>query len=121
MCNEEARYASMGPAVDTAGNHILDCRRRCRPPASMGPAVDTAGNLLTVLTGEKTVGASMGPAVDTAGNHQQSELSYAICHLLQWGQRLIPLETDTDALSGIVGAPMLQWGQRLIPLETVLT
>ena len=38
---------------------------------------------------------------------------------LQWGQRLIPLETvDVRDLRERFGA-QLQWGQRLIPLETM--
>ena len=37
--------------------------------------------------------ASMGPAVDTAGNGQSAGIMGVTGVALQWGQRLIPLET----------------------------
>ena len=65
----------MGPAVDTAGNLDQDNQRDHRvAAASMGPAVDTAGNL-----------ANETPSVESRSGR------------LQWGQRLIPLETDAPA------------------------
>ena len=85
----------------------------------------------------------MGPAVDTAGNRSTRGWDSNLLKLLQWGQRLIPLETgatQSQRLAVNLIASMgpavdtagnlthdgnttdpinwLQWGQRLIPLET---
>ena len=85
----------MGPAVDTAGNHKLMPRiRHAEPTASMGPAVDTAGNLsINQHPTSLDAVASMGPAVDTAGNPGLNASLTSERSPLQWGQRLIPLET----------------------------
>ena len=64
----------------------------------MGPAVDTAGNPSFVSDVVWRVRASMGPAVDTAGNLAATQESSPTAVLLQWGQRLIPLETQCRAL-----------------------
>ena len=61
----------------------------------MGPAVDTAGNCPAIRSESRDFSlASMGPAVDTAGNAKAAEeAAKKATDKLQWGQRLIPLET----------------------------
>ena len=83
----------------------------------MGPAVDTAGNCVwKSYRLSRLICASMGPAVDTAGN--RGAIGFlAQGSRLQWGQRLIPLETF-DGVILVDPSTKLQWGQRLIPLET---
>ena len=61
----------------------------------------------------------MGPAVDTAGNIRIASANPRRIAVLQWGQRLIPLETSGES-SAKSRLRRLQWGQRLIPLETLM-
>ena len=68
-----------------------------RTTASMGPAVDTAGNPVpTMSSASPLASASMGPAVDTAGNKGIKAEGSIEPNELQWGQRLIPLETNNS-------------------------
>ena len=116
----ETDLASMGPAVDTAGNQsYTQGTSPCLRQLQWGQRLIPLETVLTQLFRSfKRLAASMGPAVDTAGNPVLVATdTYGIARL-QWGQRLIPLETGFVCEDVVMWVAELQWGQRLIPLET---